>query len=560
MLIVEKQKVSARENLVIDGRPLAVTQAQAIGNAECHLQLSDDAQQLARIGKSAGLVDQAVEEGWPIYGVTTGFGGMSEVPVPNEMAWELQNNLLSFLATAAGNPIERCHVRLAMALRANVLFQGCSGVRLEIIERLIRFVNADATPVVRELGSIGASGDLVPLSAIARAITGESERVRVQLGDREVDGPTALQELGLTPLRLRPKEGLAIVNGTSFSSAIAANCVAESRKLFALAIASQAMMLESLQVHLQPFEDFVHRKKPHPGQVWTARLMVELLRADHASNNGSTERNGKNRRIQDQYSLRCLPQYTGPIAEGMKRVIDVVETEMNSVSDNPLIDACDERFYQSGNFLGQYLGIAMDDLRRFLGLLAKHLDVQIASLVSPAFSNGLPPSLRGNDQLPYNMGLKGLQITGNSIMPMLTYLGNPVVEHFPTHAEQFNQNINGLSWGSANLAWKSIELFRHYLCVSLLFSLQALDLQAKKSLGHYNGHALLGTTLGSLYEALVAELDLTTSRDRPYVFDDKDQWLEDHLSRLNAALCEESAVLTAVSPILESFDQFQGEA
>ena len=141
----------------------------------------------------------------------------------------------------------------------------------------------------------------------------------------------------------------------------------------------------------------------------------------------------------------------------------------------------------------------MDDLRRFVGLMAKHLDVQIASLVAPEFSKGLPTSLRGNDRLSYNMGLKGLQITGNSIMPMLTWLGNPLVEHFPTHAEQFNQNVNGLSWGSANLAWKSVELFHRYLPVALIFAVQALDLRAKSSLGHFDGRALLGDLAESVY-------------------------------------------------------------
>ncbi len=168
----------------------------------------------------------------------------------------------------------------------------------------------------------------------------------------------------------------------------------------------------------------------------------------------------------------------GPIVEGMARVSQVVEREMNSVTDNPLVDGQHERFYQSGNFLGQYIGIAMDDLRRFLGLLAKHLDVQIARLVAPEFNHGLPASLHGNGDLSFNMGLKGLQITGNSIMPLLTYYGNPLVEHFPTHAEQFNQNINGLSWGSANLASQCVELFTHYTSVALIFAVQAVDLRA----------------------------------------------------------------------------------
>ena len=225
-------------------------------------------------------------------------------------------------------------------------------------------------------------------------------------------------------------------------------------------------------------------------------MIASLLRE------GREHANGKVVHVQDRYSLRCLPQYMGPIVEGIARIRKVVETEMNSVSDNPLIDVENNRFYQSGNFLGQYVGIAMDDLRRYIGLMAKHLDVQIATLVAPEFNNGLPASLRGNEQLSYNMGLKGLQITGNSIMPLLTYYGNPIVEHFPTHAEQFNQNINGLSWGSANLAWKSVELFQHYLSVAMIFAVQALDLRAKSNLGHYDGRGMLGSLAVPLYEAV----------------------------------------------------------
>ena len=192
----------------------------------------------------------------------------------------------------------------------------------------------------------------------------------------------------------------------------------------------------------------------------------------------------------------------GPIVEGMSRITDVVEREMNSVTDNPLVDGEQQKFYQSGNFLGQYIGMAMDDLRRFLGLLAKHLDVQIARLVAPEFNHGLPASLHGNEKLSFNMGLKGLQITGNSIMPMLTYYGNPLVEHFPTHAEQFNQNINGLSWGSAQLAARWVELFTHYTSVALIFAVQSVDLRTYLTHGHYDGRALIGSSLVPLYEAV----------------------------------------------------------
>ena len=547
-MLTENSTIQAKSYANLDGRMTSVAQVAAISKNRLRARIADDPSVHNRVASAARAVSQAVERGEIIYGVTTGFGGMADKCVPAELAAASQDNLLSFLATGAGPEIDRRHVRAAMFLRANVLLRGCSGVRMEIIERLVRFLEADAIPVVRELGSIGASGDLVPLAAIGRAITGLNGFVKVQLGNRTLDGKSALGELGMEPITLRPKEGLAIVNGTSFSSAIAANAIYESHNLMALAIGTQSLMLRALLVHENPFEDFVHQCKPHPGQVWTANISKRLLAE------GREKSNGKPVHVQDRYSLRCLPQYMGSIVEGIARVNQLVETEMNSVSDNPLINPESGEFFQSGNFLGQYIGIAMDDLRRYIGLMAKHLDVQIASLVTPEFSGGLPASLRGNEEVTYNMGLKGLQITGNSIMPMLTYLGNPIVEHFPTHAEQFNQNINGLSWGSANLAWKSVQHFQQYMSVALIFSIQALDLRAKKSFGHFDGRVMLGTLAEPLYAAVCQVLDCRPDEGKPLLFNDSERWLEEDIEALAQDIGDEGIIVDSVKPILNSFE------
>ena len=545
-------RVKERALLSVEGRPLTIDNVCDVATCRLELRFAEDGPAARRMQQSVAFVRRAVDEQRTIYGVTTGFGGMAGVPVAAELAAESQNNLLAFLAAGAGDVLEQRHVRAAMLLRANVLARGCSGVRPEIVRRLIAFLSADAVPRVRELGSIGASGDLVPLSTLARAITGKLGFVDVHLGDHIVDGETALSELGMEPLSLLPKEGLAIVNGTSFSSAIAANCVYEARTLMALSLAIQAMMLQALQVQLEPFDDFVHQQKPHPGQLWTARMMRKLLRQTNA------KANGKPAVVQDRYSLRCLPQYFGPIVEGMTRAIRSVETEMNAVSDNPMVDPTSGRFLQSGNFLGQYIGIAMDDLRRYLGLMAKHLDVQIATLTAPEFSQGLSPSLRGNEDLPFNMGLKGLQITGNSIMPMLTHFGNPIVEHFPTHAEQFNQNVNGLSWGSANLAWRSVRLFQHYVSVALVFAVQALDLRTKSCFSHYDGRALLCPETAAVYEAVCRLVDVEPRAERPFLFNDRDQWLESQLASIYADLDARGGLFAAVQPILDGFQELDG--
>ena len=535
----------------LSGKPLALGDFAVIAGHRPGLGIELDHSAAARVSASWRAVDKAVKDGKVVYGLTTGFGGMANQAVDCHFAGDLQNNLISFLAAGAGNPIDSRHVRGAMALRANVLLQGCSGIRFELIERLVQFLQADAIPVVRELGSIGASGDLVPLSAIARAITGVQGKALVRMGGETIECREALERLELDPIELLPKEGLALVNGTSFSAAIAANAVSEARQLFAVALAAQSMMLRALLVKDEPFEGFVHDLKPHPGQVWIAEVMRYLLR------DGCQDLQVASDLVQDRYSLRCLPQYLGSIFEGLARIQHTVETEMNSVSDNPLVDPENGQFYQSGNFLGQYVGMAMDDLRKYFGLTAKHLDVQIASLVTPEFSGGLPASLRGNDTLAnnMNMGLKGLQITGNSIMPMLTWFGNPLVDHFPTHAEQFNQNINGLSWGASQAAWKSVELFQSYLSISLIFAVQALDLRAKQVFGDFDGRRLLGTLPVQLYTSVCKLLDHEPGPQKPFLFNDSDRWLEEDVESICESLSQGGPIVESVQPILQSFDQ-----
>ncbi len=539
--------------LVVDGSSLSVSDVFDCASKRRDVELCEAAETLQHLEASRHIVSEAVEDGLEIYGVTTGFGSMADVAVPGGLAAESQNNLLSFLATSAGRPIDRRHVRAAMLLRANMLMRGHSGIRLELIERLVRFLQADATPVVNDLGSIGASGDLVPLSTVARAITGQTEFCRVEMEGELVDNQTALSRLGLEPIELQPKEGLALINGTSFSSAIASNASHQARSLLAICLVTNSMMLRALNAQKDAFDPLVHSQKPHRGQAWVAETIRRLLfHADvkHRSENGH---------VQDRYSLRCLPQYLGPSVEALSRVIQTVETEMNGISDNPFIDPASGRFIQNGNFLGQYIAVAMDELRSQLGLMAKHLDVQIAQLVSPEFNLGLPASLRGNDETIYNMGLKGLQITGNSIMPLLTYYGNPLVSHYPTHAEQFNQNVNGLSWGSANLAWQSVELFQIYTAISLIFAVQALDLRSKAFLGHCDGRVLLGDEPCALYESVYETLDVLTGEQRPLLFNDRDQWIEEQLSRLTANIRSSGSIVEAVQPTLDSWKAFHAE-
>lgn len=512
-------------------------------------KISIDSKIAERMQPAVELVAKAVESGESIYGVNTGFGGMVGVSIGKEDAADLQNNLLHFLAAGTGNYLPDHVVRTAMLLRANVLASGYSGVRFEIVQRLLRFIEANAIPCVREHGSIGASGDLVPLSVIGRAITGQG-KVHVKLDNRIVTDSEVLDELNLEKLKLLPKEGLAIVNGTTFSAAVAAHAVFDGSNLLALSIAIHAMYAIALGAHDEPFSKFVQECKPHQGQQLIAETVLELLQSS------PTLRPENSSRVQDRYSLRCLPQYLGPIAEDILRVRETVQIEMNSISDNPLIDPKEERFYQSGNFLGHGLSMAMDDFRRDMGLLAKHIDVQIALLVTPEFSNGLPSSLQGNEHTKYNMGLKGLQIVGNSLMPLLSWYGNPLVVHYPTHAEQYNQNINGLSWESANLARRSIETLQRYLAVASLFAVQALDLRARAETGRANGRELLGSELRSVYDAICDAIGHDPQGGEPYLDNDTDRWLENDLEELFKDLKQQNGVIEALLPIGQKLGMF----
>jgi phenylalanine ammonia-lyase len=454
------------------------------------------------------------------------------------MAGELQQNLIYFHKAGAGKQLPLPDVRAAMLIRANSHLLGLSGLRLELIQRIITFLNADVTPHVREFGSIGASGDLTPLAAITGALIGLDESFTVDFDGEEIDSLTALARIGLPRLELQAKEGLAMINGTCVMTGIAAQCVHDARLLMDLAMGAHALLIQGLNGTNQSFHPFIHKNKPHPGQMQAAASILRLLEGSKLIRD---ELEGRleyemGKLIQDRYSIRCLPQYLGPLVDGLETVARQVTTEMNSASDNPLIDPDRNMDYHGGNFLGQYIGVAMDHLRYYLGLMAKHLDVQIALLNTPEFSNGLPPCLIGNTDRKVNMGLKALQICGNSIMPLITFYGQSLVDRFPTHAEQFNQNINSLGLGSANLARQSIEAFYQYMAVCLMFGVQAVDLRTYLIAGHYDARTHLSPASTVLYEAVREVTGRPPSPDRPYIRNDNEQPLEEHIRRIVADL------------------------
>jgi phenylalanine ammonia-lyase len=538
----------------VRGENLTIDDVVRVARHGVQVRLIDEDDVLRRIEASCNYITNAVEAGKPMYGVTTGFGGMANTVISPSDASELQNNLIWFQKAGAGRRLPRADVRAAMLLRANSHLRGVSGIRLEIIRRLETFLNAGVTPHVHELGSIGASGDLVPLAYITGALIGLDACFTVDFNGEDVDALTALERLGLPRLRLRPKEGLAMINGTSVMTGIAVNCVHDVRVLLALAMGAHALAIQALRGTNQSFHPFIHAHKPHPGQVWTAARMLDLLAGSKLIRDELQGQHDYRNRdlIQDRYSLRCLPQYMGPIVDGLAQIAQQIEVEINSANDNPLIDVENQASYHSGNFLGQYVGVAMDHLRYYISLLAKHLDIQIALLVAPEFNHGLPPSLIGNPARKVNMGLKGLQVAGNSIMPLLAFLGNSLADRFPMHAEQFNQNINSQGFGSANLARQSIDTFQQYMAIALMFGVQAVDLRTHVAAGHYDARACLSPASSQLYEALREVVGRPPATDRPFIWNDNEQPLDAHIARIAADIAAGGRIPAAVKDILAS--------
>ncbi|HEU4325463.1 MAG TPA: aromatic amino acid ammonia-lyase [Roseiflexaceae bacterium] len=539
--------------VVLDGQNLTIEQVNRVARRGAPVSIQDDPNITQRLAESCAYIERAVADGQPIYGVTSGFGGMANVAVSPAQAADLQNNLIWYHKTGVGPLLPFADVRAAMVLRVNSHLHGASAIRPEIVERMVLFLNANVTPHVHQYGSIGASGDLVPLTYITGALIGHDPCFAVDFDGETVDALTALRRLDLEPIRLRPKEGLAMINGTSVMGGIAANAVHDAGALLALALGAHALAIQALSGTNQSFHPFIHAHKPHPGQVWSAQQMLNLL---HGSRLSRDELDGRhdyrgNDLIQDRYSLRCLPQFFGPIIDTFVQVARQVEVEMNSATDNPLIDIDQQVSYHGGNFLGQYIGVGMDQLRHAIGLTAKHLDAQIALLVTPEFSNGLPACLIGNPGRRVNMGLKGLQLTANSLMPLLGFYGNTIVDRFPTHAEQFNQNINSQGFNAANLARQSLDVFRQYLAVALIFGVQAVDLRTFRSFGHYDASATLSDATLPLYQAVRQAVGCPPSPERPYIWDDSDRPLDLDIACISADIAAEGPVFQAIAPVIQ---------
>ncbi len=420
----------------------------------------------ARVVASRRVVERALRSGRKVYGVNTGFGLLAQVAIDPQDLTRLQANLIRSHAAGVGTPLTPRVVRAILALRVNCLARGHSGVRPVILETMIGLLDADITPVIPEQGSVGASGDLAPLAHLALALCGEGEvfyRGRRQAASR------ALARAGIAPLKLQPKEGLALINGTQMMTAIGVLALLDVERLLKAADVIGAMSVDALRGTPHAFDREIHLARPHPGQLLSARNLRRVLRGSAiARSHRDCDR------VQDAYSLRCIPQVHGAVRDAVSHVRRVLQIEINSSTDNPMVFADVEKLVSGGNFHGQPVSLALDHLAIATCSLATISERRIERLVNPELS-GLSAFLTHEPGL--HSGFMLAHVTAAALVAENKILAHPAsVDTVPTSGAKEDHVSMG-----AHAARKAARIVHHVslvLGIELLCASQALDLLA----------------------------------------------------------------------------------
>ena len=471
---------------IIDGTSLKLKDVVLVARNNCSVKLAEHA--IEKIKKSRDYVEHLVNEERVVYGITTGFGKFSDVSVSKEEAKELQRNLIISHACGVGEHFGADVVRAIMLLRANALAKGFSGVRPETLETLIEMINKNVIPVIPEKGSLGASGDLAPLSHMALTLIGEGE---AYYNSVLTDSRKAMDKAGIKPVELTSKEGLALINGTQAMTAVGALTTYDAINLLKLSDISAALTIEALNGITDAFNPALHELRPHPGQVSTAKNLLTLLAGSER-----TTKQGEIR-VQDAYSLRCIPQVHGASKDAVSYVKDRIEVEINSVTDNPLIFAEAGMAISGGNFHGQPMALSFDFLGIALSEIANIAERRIERLINPQLSGGLPPFLAEKGGL--HSGFMIAQYTAAALVSENKVLAHPAsVDSIPSSANQEDH----VSMGTI-AARKAREIYYNasrVIAIELISAAQAIDMN-----GAYKGKKL-GKGTEAAYKTIRAAL------------------------------------------------------
>src|SRR5450759_2187052 len=450
------------ERLLINGDTLTVDEAYAVAADRLRVGLAPKARE--RMLRTRAVVDDIVRRNAVVYGITTGFGKLSEIAIPPDKLAELQVNVVRSHAAGVGDRLPEREVRAMMLLRANVIAKGYSGARPELVDLILEMLNADVYPPVPEQGSVGASGDLAHL---ALALIGEGTLIK---GDREDSAAKVLREIGAKPVVLAPKEGITLINGTQAHTAVALIALVHARALWRTAHVAGAMSLEALLGTPVAFDERIHDARGQRGQSRSAALLRDLL-AD--SELRESHRHG-DPRVQDPYALRCMPQVHGPVLDALDFIDEAVSRELNAATDNPLVFENGETL-SGGNFHGLTVAMALDFLAIVLTHLATMSERRIDRLVHPDLNQGLPPFL--SPDAGVNSGFMMAQVTAAALASECKVLSHPAsVDTIPTDGSK--EDVVPMAMGAA---WKARRVLRNLdniLAIELMCGAQGIDFRA----------------------------------------------------------------------------------
>ncbi|MFY9155142.1 MAG: histidine ammonia-lyase [Bacillota bacterium] len=450
----------------IDGRTLTYEDVVAVARGYKSVDIASEVRD--QVERTRRVLEDILAQDRVIYGVNTGFGHLASVRISDEELCKLQENLIISHAAGTGDPFPDEVVRAMILLRANSLARGLSGVRYELIEALVSLANHDICPIIPEQGSLGASGDLAPLAHLALALLGKG---KVRMGGMLMDAALALERAGISPLTLMPKEGIGLINGTQAMTAVGAIALYDAVVLAITADAAASMSIEALRGIPDAFRPCLHQARPHQGQMECAEFISRLLEGSRL-----VSAPGK-LRVQDAYSIRCIPQVHGATRDVLEYVRKVINTEINSVSDNPLVFP-DGQVISAGNFHGQPVALAMDFLSIATAELGNISERRIERLLNPALS-GLPPFLAVQGGI--NSGFMISQYTAASLVSENKVLSAPAsTDSIPVSASQEDHVSMGTI--AARKARAVVKNVARILAIELMCACQALEFQGPEKL------------------------------------------------------------------------------
>jgi len=464
-------------HVTIDGSHLTLDEVLQVARENAQTVITEKAIARTRNGRKA--LERLLKEKEVIYGVNTGFGALSNFRIPPEDLKQLQTNLIRSHSASIGQPHTPEVVRAMMLLRANTLLKGNSGIRPEVVSTIVRLLNNQVHPYVPEKGSVGASGDLSPLSHMALVLLGEGS---AESRGRWITGRKALEVSGSVPLKLEAKEGLALNNGTQQMVAMGCLGLHDAYRLLATMEAALALSLEALKGWIDAFDERIHRLRPHPGQQIVAEQVRRLLKGSRMVR--AIERNNHpDGRPQDPYSFRCAPQVMGASRDALDFAKRILEVEMNSATDNPLIFPEEGVCISGGNFHGQPVAMGLDIMALAISYLANISERRISALLDPSLNNGLPPFLVGGHSKPgLSSGLMAVQYTATALVAESKLLTHPASSDSIPTSSNFEDFVS-MGPGAAHKAREILENSQYVASIELLVAAQGVDLRGAKGLG-----------------------------------------------------------------------------